>query len=275
MTATEGRACSRSLASRGSTRSAQWRTVTRSMRLRPFFSYFGSKYRIVPRYPAPLYPTICEPFAGAASYACAYPDRRVVLVDRDPVIVGVWRYLIRTSAAEILALPDILEGMTTDDVRAPEEARALIGFWLNAACTAPRKRPSRWALEAHTGSQLYWGPRVRARLAAQVEHIRHWRAIEGSYEGASGREPATWFVDPPYQWMGKCYVHGSSAIDFAHLARWCREREGQVIVCENEGADWLPFVPFVHAKAVSNRHRRGPAISCEAIWCGADLTLED
>ena len=30
-------------------------------------------------------------------------------------------------------------------------------------------------------------------------------------------------------------------IDFEKLAAWCKEREGQIIVCENTKADWLPF----------------------------------
>ena len=30
-------------------------------------------------------------------------------------------------------------------------------------------------------------------------------------------------------------------IDYPSLGNWCMERKGQVIVCEQEGADWLPF----------------------------------
>ncbi len=50
---------------------------------------------------------------------------------------------------------------------------------------------------------------------------------------------ATWFVDPPYQNMGKLYKENK--IDYQELGTYCRERLGQVMVCENEGADWLPF----------------------------------
>ena len=31
-------------------------------------------------------------------------------------------------------------------------------------------------------------------------------------------------------------------IDFASLSDWSKERNGQVIVCENGDADWLPFI---------------------------------
>lgn len=30
---------------------------------------------------------------------------------------------------------------------------------------------------------------------------------------------------------------------------WCKDRRGQVIVCENAGATWLPFEPLATIKA--------------------------
>ncbi len=33
-------------------------------------------------------------------------------------------------------------------------------------------------------------------------------------------------------------------MDFVALGSWCQQRLGQTIVCEYEGADWLPFVPL-------------------------------
>ena len=33
-------------------------------------------------------------------------------------------------------------------------------------------------------------------------------------------------------------------MDFTSLGEWCLERQGQLIVCENEGADWLQFQPL-------------------------------
>lgn len=44
-------------------------------KLKPFFTYFGGKYRIAPRYPKPQYNTIIEPFAGSAGYSLRYPER--------------------------------------------------------------------------------------------------------------------------------------------------------------------------------------------------------
>jgi hypothetical protein len=109
-----------------------------------------------------------------------------------------------------------------------------------------------------------WTSMLRARVAAQVEYIRHWRVIEGDYTAAPNVE-ATWFIDAPYVGRpGAVYVYGSSLIDYAHLATWCRLRSGQVIACEAEGADWLPFRAFSETTGVTGKCSR------EAVWIHDD-----
>lgn len=102
------------------------------------------------------------------------------------------------------------------------------------------------------------GERARARIAAQVESIRHWTIREGSYASCEGSY-ATWFVDPPYQAMGKYYKVRLAPEDYPPLAAWCRSRAGEVIVCEQRGADWLPFTPLGTIKS-----QRG--VSDEVVW---------
>lgn len=229
--------------------------------LRPFFCYYGGKWRAAPKYPAPEHDTIIEPFAGAAGYATRYADRKVVLVERDPIVAGLWRYLIGASVAEILRLPDMPpDGSTVDDLDVCQEARWLIGFWLNKGASSPRKSPSAWMRQG-TRADSFWGNEVRVRVASQVDRIRHWQVIEGSYEDAPG-VTATWFVDPPYQGAGRHYRCAS--LDFAALGAWCMTRPGQAIVCENVGADWLPFVPFARIK--SNESKSGKGVSLEAVF---------
>jgi hypothetical protein len=225
------------------------------MTMRPFWQYYGGKWAAAMRYSAPRYPAIVEPFAGAAGYSTRYAGADVTLIDADPTIAGLWRYLIAVSPEEILSLPDLEAGQSTDDMNVCQEARWLIGFWLNAATSRPCKTPGAWMRAGPGnfptgGNQLFWGPRVRARIAAQVPRIRHWRIIEGDYTDAPDM-PATWFVDPPYQVAGKHYRHGSSRIDYEHLGQWCRQRQGHVMVCENEGASWLPFEPFARIRAAT------------------------
>ena len=58
---------------------------------------------------------------------------------------------------------------------------------------------------------------MRARIASQIARIRHWTIIHGDYRQAPDID-ATWFVDPPYQVMGKHYRHGAKGLDFDALA---------------------------------------------------------
>lgn len=233
--------------------------------LRPFWCYFGGKWRAAPRYPKPTHNRIVEPFAGAAGYSLRYPDHDVVLLDVDPIVAGLWAYLIRAGPLEILALPDLAPGQSVDDLAVCQEARWLIGFWLNKGVSSPRKRPSAWMAKWMADGdrpENFWGPGIRQRIASQVDRIRHWRVIHGSYEASPAGE-ATWFVDPPYQKQGvKHYRH--HAVDYEALGEWCRSRPGQVMVCENEGADWLPFEPFATIKA---NEGRGGKRSVEVLWC--------
>lgn len=225
------------------------------MKLKPFFTYFGGKWRIAPRYPAPEYETIIEPFAGSAGYSVRYHDRKVILIEKDPKIFGVWNYLLHATEREVLALPDLDVG---DDVRhlpVTDEARWLIGLWCNKGTPGPRHKMTAWK-NIHPTST--WGPEIRERIASQQRFIRHWSVRCEDYT-ASANTPATWFVDPPYEKAGTHYPQGSALLDFQSLGEWCKSRVGQVLVCENEGASWLPFAPFMTAKA-----SRG--VSHEVLW---------
>jgi hypothetical protein len=209
-------------------------------RLKPFFGYYGSKWRLASRYPQPELATIVEPFAGSANYALLHHEKQVLLCDLDDNITKCWRYLITATEREILALPDIDDHIDKYDL--PEGAKILIGFWLGRGLAWPNRQPNSWCLNPkyRTGCQ-FWGDGIRQRIASQLQYIRHWRVVQQSYDQLPDIE-ATWFVDPPYSnAAGKKYRKGNQGIDFSALSSWCRTRRGQVIVCENEGADWLPF----------------------------------
>lgn len=232
------------------------------MRLRPFFSFYGSKWRTAHHYPRPHHPVIIEPFAGSAGYAGLHCDRRVILVDADPVIAGLWAYLINVRASEIRALPGHVDAV--DDVQACAEARWLIGFWLARGTEYPRKTPSAWMRQGRERGvwlSSFWCADVRDRIAAQVERIRHWKIIEAPYDRAPD-VTATWFIDPPYVAKGRPYR--AKLRDHAALGLWCRQRSGQVIACEQHGADWLPF-ETLDAQSKSTR-----GTSHEVIWYRED-----
>lgn len=236
----------------------------------PFFTFYGGKWRAAPHYPKPIYDTVIEPFAGAAGYAVRHYDRDVILIEKDPEIAALWRYLIAVDRAEIEALPLIRMDQSVDDLDVNSAARTLIGFWLNKGTASACKTPGAWMREG-LRPKSFWGPEIRERIAGQVDRISHWRVIEGGYESAPEIE-ATWFIDPPYESAGKLYRHNSKNINFVALGDWCKSRHGQAMVCENDGADWLPFEPFIEIK--STEGARGKAKSREALWTN-DMLVSD
>jgi len=127
----------------------------------------------------------------------------------------------------------------------PQEARWLVGFWMNKGTTMPGTMASAWMRkyrDQQTG--VYWSPPVRERIASQLRYIRHWTITQARYEEITDTR-ATWYIDAPYDNVaGEHYRHGRKDIDYSQLADWCRSRSGQVIVCEGEGPTWLPFVPL-------------------------------
>jgi hypothetical protein len=62
---------------------------------------------------------------------------------------------------------------------------------------------------------------------------------------------ATYFVDPPYVDKGRYYRF--SDINYDHLADWSRSLPGRAIVCEQNGAQWLPFTGLASIKSTRGR----------------------
>jgi 16S rRNA G966 N2-methylase RsmD len=88
-------------------------------------------------------------------------------------------------------------------------------------------------------------------LANQVELIKHWKIRHKSYDEIDTNQSCTWFIDPPYSQAGKRYRNNN--IDYPKLAAWCKERQGQTIVCEQSGANWLDFYTFQKVTNGSNK----------------------
>jgi|SRR5690606_18352302 len=233
------------------------------MKLPPVLRYFGSKWRSAPRYPEPKHDVIVEPFAGGAGYSLHYPERQVILIEANPVVAGIWKWLIQADPNEIAELPLVKPGESIANYEIRKEAKDFIGFWNTISGAAPQYRmvPSAERIPAS-----FWNERIRERTAKLVEHIRHWKIVNGDMFKFRWNGKATWFVDPTYQ-HGYRYP-GSSAIDYGRLAEWCKTRKGQVIVCENELADWLDFKPLADLHAAPRAQFGGAAArrSKECIW---------
>jgi len=200
------------------------------------FSYYGSKSKIVKKYPKPIYDLIIEPFAGSARYSLLYADKQVILNDSYKVIADIWEYLITATKEQIEQLPELNKG---DDIRTldlPQVEKKLVGFMINRGSVSPRNIYTNWAFR---GNEIR---RTKTRILNNLERIRHWKVYNKDYQELENID-ATWFIDPPYQNGGIHYK--KNIIDYQELAEWCKSRKGQIIVCENSKATWLNFKPLV------------------------------
>jgi len=215
------------------------------------FSYYGSKSKIVDYYPPPKHKKIIEPFAGSARYSLKYWQNDVLLVDKYPVIVEVWNYLKNASESDILGLPKIEKHQRISDFNLSKEEALFMGFCVVSAASTPHDKPT-------TFEGIPLNRNVLKNTAANLYKIRHWEIKLGSYDELENIE-ATWFIDPPYQFGGEHYKESSKKLNFDKLGEWCKSRNGQVIVCENTKADWLPFKPMVEMQGAMFK-------TTEAIW---------
>jgi site-specific DNA-adenine methylase len=250
-------------------KSGDWREDVRPYRSKPcakVICYYGSKYRLARRYPAPQHDTIIEPFAGSTGYALHYPEKSVHLYDLSEKVCAVWDYVIQVNPEEIRRLPILTYGERVDDYAdsLPQEARWLIGWWLGVSRPEPTQSHSPWGgYHLATDSKRTWTPKRREAVAQTSERVKHWKITRGSYADIEDQR-ASWFIDPPYQCKaGRRYPH--NGINFEHLAKWSRSRSGQVIVCENTNSDrWLPFSDFHATDGVKHKKTR------EVIWYQSD-----
>lgn len=204
------------------------------------WSYYGSKSKIAKLYPKPKYPLIIEPFAGAAWYSVLHRDKNVLLNEKNQVISDIWEWLIYEATAPLLlAYSNFYVGQDIRDLALQKQHRDLIGFCINRGSSSPRNIVQKWSCQVKARPD--WASTVHYRLnhiASLLPEIKHWHVSSGDYEELPNIE-ATWFIDPPYQFGGEHYIVND--IDYNQLSDWCRTRKGQVIVCENSRANWLPF----------------------------------
>lgn len=215
------------------------------------WTYYGTKKKIAKYYPDPQCDIIIEPFAGAAQYSLFGNNwqKKVYLVDKYDVIIKIWKYLINATEKDILSLPNIEIGQNVDNFSTlSEEEKLLIGFCINPASACPKKTVSK---------RGRWNNN-KLEIAKNVYKIKHWKAKCDDFKNIKNVH-ATWYIDPPYKYGGIYYKINNKDIDYNNLAEWCKNRNGQVIVCENTKADWLNFKPLV--KTHGQLHQ-----TIESIW---------
>lgn len=222
------------------------------------FAYYGAKHGLALKYPPPVHDTIVEPFAGSAAYSVrwATESTEVILCDADKAVVELWHRVQSFTESDLQALDRHLERdrRTTDPLVAASSGSAGLKATLSGVSLqiTPRMRKD-------------W-PNIRRRIKRALPRIRKWQVIHCTYQEAPQIE-ATWFIDPPYQVStqneytslahaaGNAYRHSAAQINFDHLGAWCQQQRGQVIVCEQAPAAWLPFEPLAQQKNAQNISR--------------------
>lgn len=221
------------------------------------FSYYGSKSKIVKLYPAPKHDLIIEPFAGSARYSLMYWEKQILLIEKYEPLVKLWKWLQQANEKDIDNLPILKRGEKISDYNLSEGESLFLSFVVSEATTTGRNMVTE---------------RAATKVAYKIKttkdilpKIKHWEIKQGCYTELENKT-ATWFIDPPYQRGGEHYPCRN--IDFKRLGEWSRERNGQVIVCENDGADWLDFIPL-------KSYWGGMKRSTEVIWCNEKTNYDN
>lgn len=219
---------------------------------------------------------IIEPFAGSAAYSWLHRrrldsgrQREVWLNDLDARTYSIWKFLTNPDAYDIVweHVPEKVEpGQRISDI-IPAAYPGLVEL-----CRAEANQGTQGAKGVHdqitTMGAKCW--KVRRKALDVIPDVQLWKVTNLPYSDLINVD-ATWFVDPPYSnAAGSRYRLGGDQIDYNHLAWWCLNRKGQTIVCEGEGATWLPFEKFDHGR-VQIRSRYQKSDSKEVMWISSNL----
>lgn len=220
---------------------------------------------------------IIEPFAGSAGYAQYWRStiREAILVDSDERVVELWHQLQAMTPEQILALPTPVQG---------EYYSGIMDSLIKMAAASNGVSKMSGPLACPKRVVGVWEGMLR-RMAARVDDVRNWTVLHGDYTEAlahverSKKYPVgskfTWFVDPPYEaksptretkaWfpLGDGYREGAGRLDYDKLGSWLQDLPGQVIVCEQAGASWLPG--FTHLRDHHDSQGR-PSAEVVAVW---------
>ena len=211
------------------------------------FGYFGAKHGLARFYSPPLHDVVIEPFCGSAAYSVYWAKKgkvkHAILRDTNVKIVELWRRLKFMSEKDLDSIPDPVKGeRTVEPLIAAASAEQGMAVLSGRSRQVTERMVKSW-------------PNLKSRIREALPFIRDWDVEHASYDACPDIE-ATWFIDPPYGFRigedGKQRAGGvryhewfpQDPIDYKVLAAWSMSRKGQVIVCEQHPASWLPFVEF-------------------------------
>lgn len=228
-------------------------------RYRCLFSFYGGKSKLAQLYPEPIHDLIIEPFAGGGAYSLRHCEKNVLLNDLDTKVYQIWKFVLSKNALDICLhyIPKTIKKGTKVSQILPSYVHLGLLYLLQAEANRGTQGARGVHDQVTTLGYSCWD-RLRPRLKYWMNKIKHWKITNSSYENISNQN-ATWYIDPPYNnEAGRRYRECN--IDYSKLADWVKTRKGQVIVCENKGAKWLPFKHVTQRRGIRSRYQKSTAI---------------
>ena len=164
----------------------------------------------------------------------------IILFEKDKKVANIWDWFINeASVEEIKKLPDLQVGEKSSEFLHIVHAATKMAFHFKTIKVTPILSRN-WEISKRV-------------FAANLYKIKHWKIINSDYSEAPDIM-ATWFIDPPYKGeSGMGYRYSSKLIDYEQLSKWILHRQGEVIVCEGQYADYLPFKPLLDLKGIAGK----------------------
>jgi hypothetical protein len=159
----------------------------------PLFKCFGSKWLSSKTLPVPALDLIVEPFAGGAGYALRHHESKVILFESDPHLRALWPWLIGEATETLIReIPlGVPEGTDIRTLGLTNGQALLLKSWQRTNNVGDC-----WTISPWGNKPGQWTANTRARVSEEVSAVGHWHFWN---EGEWPKIPATWFIDPPYQ----------------------------------------------------------------------------
>lgn len=174
------------------------------------------------------------------------PQLKAYLIEKDIKVYNTWKYLLSCSIDDIINYPTPKINSQTDD-------------FLIMTCSVSNATSKCNSMKYTERLEKVFN--IQKNKLIKLHHLKdRIEIINDDYENIKNQE-CTWFIDPPYQLNnsvnkntifangnGYSKLCNSDGMDYSALAEFCKSRLGQVIVCEKNLADWLPFQQLKNGK---------------------------
>lgn len=219
------------------------------------FYYYGAKNLLSKYYSEPEHNIIIEPFCGSAAYSCFHlfknKNLKSILCDKNKDVSIAWDFILNCSEEDV------------KNYKTPNIGEYAYDFLIKTCSASNASSKCKKMKYTERLDRVF---QIQKRRILKFLPIRNRiKFINDDYENLKyNKEKHTWFIDPPYQIKLKnnsVFQNGNGYskdcntenINFENLKKYIFSKKGQIIVCEKEGANWLPFKKFRTNKTSLNK----------------------